>query len=473
MKYLNDEIQKIYFPETRDYFKLDVLSSFNNNSYRTCIISLWNVLLYDVEKKLDHVVKSLKDSSRANELQRLLNDFKENRRGRRNGEELKLLNKVQAETSLLLTHECDVVIQNLKQERNACAHPVVELGTLYSTNRHTVEGLLDQVLKILIRAPFDYQRHFEHIMADTLETFSMYSKNTFSDIDLNCFDKSEYRYMYNKYYKYLMPTQIHQLHDELWRKVIDVNDTTNNIRYFIALLHLIFINTDIIAEHIKSSCENFVDTIVTKINQVDKFDALIILLLRFKNIYGVCYSSQIFYDFIESKLKSSIANLQLIKIIFDPKFEESIRDGSLDSAQLALNLDPNYNISYPMYLLDAFESHCRRNAIIDDLSRITSAINKLCIQYYVKSRNYAQADDTFSRYIRPRIDEGNLDYHETIELVNACNQNHQAWGRGKTIHDHQLVLDYLKGWGIEENELFDLYNANQNFFRSTSLNGKF
>lgn len=58
--------ERIHFGKTRDYFS-EVLSSYQNENYRSSVVMLWSVAVCDIIYKLEHLV-DLYDDSQAKEI---------------------------------------------------------------------------------------------------------------------------------------------------------------------------------------------------------------------------------------------------------------------------------------------------------------------------------------------------------------------------------------------------------------------
>lgn len=453
MQYFDDDIKSIYFAETREYFCVDVVPAFNNGSFRSCIISLWNILLYDLEKKIDYIVESGNiGGGREPKLKALLTEFEEIRQGKKLGQDLDLIQKVVDQTSLISKYELESTIRTLKAERNLCAHPIVETGLVYNTNPHVVRGLIEQTLKILKKLPFDYKSHFDNIMID-IKALSYYNNENMEVINVTDFTKSEFRYLYNKYYRHFDGKDIEKFFLTLFKFVFVSTDpecVKNRNINFVALLHFTYQYKKELASYIDTNKEVLVD-LVDKINEEKVYSLFALYVLRFIDLFLCLNTVEKFSTCIEIKQNNSEDFIVVKEVIVNNKIFLGNFGNKNNSLYYTYGDDQNNPVSLSALLLFQVEKYYIDNGY----PKISDKINELCIRYYSCSGSYNTADKRFEEYIQPRLNAKKFDKTDIAKLAQCCNDNSQTWGRSRASIDHESIANYLKSeeFNLTEEEL--------------------
>lgn len=118
---LEKEVNKIYFSQTREYFK-EVLSSYVNHNYRSAIVVLYTVCLTDIVYKLQELWDMYNDSIAKNILIEMQKEQEVS--SSKSSWEKSLIDNVRSKTELLDT-SADIALKHLYDWRNLCAHPAL------------------------------------------------------------------------------------------------------------------------------------------------------------------------------------------------------------------------------------------------------------------------------------------------------------------------------------------------------------
>ena len=220
--------EKIHFGKTKEYFN-EVLSSYQNDNYRSSVVMLWSVVVCDIVYKLQHLIDLYEDVSASeilNELTALQNNDP-----RSPAWELKLIEDVYEKTDLIDSAELED-LRYLQKQRHLSAHPVLNHNReLHFPNKETVRSLLRNTLEgVLIKPPFYTQKIFDEILSDIRENSS--ALNT---------KKKVKQYVESRYLNRLTQSVELQIYRSLWKLVfkLDNEDCENNRKINLHVLEII------------------------------------------------------------------------------------------------------------------------------------------------------------------------------------------------------------------------------------------
>ena len=116
------DVDKIYFPRTREYFE-EVLTSYSIRNYRSAVVMLYSVAICDLLYKL----QELKDMYNDTVATQILSDVEKERKkkdGSHSKWEWSLVDQIYQETKLL-DDSSHINLNNLYSYRNLSAHPAM------------------------------------------------------------------------------------------------------------------------------------------------------------------------------------------------------------------------------------------------------------------------------------------------------------------------------------------------------------
>ena len=164
---LEEFSERIHFGKTKKYFQ-EVLSSYQNNNYRSSVVMLWSVAVCDIVYKLQNLVDMYADKI----AQEILSELAtmQTDRPRSSEWEIKLVDDVFAKTNLINSAEYEN-LKYLQKQRHLCAHPILNHDReLETPNKETVRSLLRNTLEgLLIKPPFYTQGIFDELLDDISE----------------------------------------------------------------------------------------------------------------------------------------------------------------------------------------------------------------------------------------------------------------------------------------------------------------
>ncbi|GAA4106303.1 hypothetical protein [Zhongshania borealis] len=203
--------ERIHFGKTKEYFA-EVLSSYQNENYRSSIVMLWSVAVCDIVYKLQHLVDLYEDASASVILTELT--ALQNSDPKSSAWEIKLVDDVYGKTNLIDGAEYEN-LRYLQKQRHLSAHPVLNNESeLHTPNKETVRALLRNTLEgLLIKPPFYTQKIFDELIADV-------SDNTEA---LNTAKKVK-RYVESRYLNRLTSDVELQIYRSLWKFVFKLEN---------------------------------------------------------------------------------------------------------------------------------------------------------------------------------------------------------------------------------------------------------
>ncbi|OME29356.1 hypothetical protein NSS98_25065 [Paenibacillus sp. FSL E2-0274] len=142
--------EKIYHPQTKEYFK-EVLSSYSNGNYRSVVVSLYTVVIADLIFKLKDLVDR-EDDAGAKAI--LLEIDKERAKDLASSKwEGKLVERVLTDTRMIELHD-KANLDALKSHRNLSAHPgITQEDLLFTPNKETARAHIRNMLEGILTKP--------------------------------------------------------------------------------------------------------------------------------------------------------------------------------------------------------------------------------------------------------------------------------------------------------------------------------
>ena len=211
--------ENIYNHKTMDYFE-EIISSYNNKSFRSATVMLWSVAVIDLVFKLTDLVDLHEDKS-ARAILKEMSDIQSKDR-KSSKWELKLVEEVSKRTNLLSADNV-CFLEYLYQQRNLSAHPVLDSNLeLHRPNRETVRSLIvNSVDGILSKPPF-FSKDIVGNLVEDLEASKAYIED----------DKDKLKhYLESRFFSKMTPKVEMEVFRSLWKFVFKMeNERSSNNR---------------------------------------------------------------------------------------------------------------------------------------------------------------------------------------------------------------------------------------------------
>lgn len=426
------ELEKVTSNTTKEYLK-EVISSYNSGNYRSTIVVLYSVVVFDLLEKVKilseiyHDDKAMKILSTMKEME-INNDSYSNR-------EKFLLNEIKNKTLLLNDIEYGR-LQNLKQNRDWCAHPVHNQDyKLINPTKEEARALIRNSFEIVFQKEALLSRK---VLKDILET----SKDYYNRMKLDGFENS----INDRFYSKINQATKDQIFKSLWQIVFVLDNEqcikTRESSYY-ALLFLINLNPTYYYEIVKKDSIEY-SNIKFPEDEL-KFESH---HASIKNsplealVYMLSEHPKFYYNMTETAMEIIKAIIQenITYLTISYYLSESIEQhlSKLIEKKSSLNSDTSGYYDTALYDIFAFDDliFLYNKSIelgADDI------VKKFIIDYFIGSKSYANTDDIWNS-IKSILYIFTLD--EFKQLLEGMNQNNQIYG-GRNISS--IMID-IKGY---------------------------
>lgn len=402
--------ERIHFGKTRDYFS-EVLSSYQNENYRSSVVMLWSVAVCDIIYKLEHLV-DLYDDSQAKEILKKVTKVQK-QDDKSSAWEITLIDEVYKTTKLIDGAEHEN-LRYLQKQRHLSAHPVLnQKRELHTPNKETVRSLLRNTLEgLLIKPPFYTQKILNELLSDISENSEALNSR-----------KKVKQYIESRYFSRLTPDVELQLFRSLWKIVFKLEDEKCEKNRLIN-----FQTLEVLASRNKKNIEPAIKKEMDYYNNIASGGTALSYFVYFLSNNSSIY--EILNEDIKLKVRHCIDTDAIGKIVgwfIKDSLEHHYRD-----------------------LLEWIEGDKRPDIDqhkwrfiyeISDSEEWQESVSKLVGAYYSQSRNFDQADSRFRHSLKPNLHLFSLAALEfTIEKSEA---NRQTYARGAAGQDHKKVKDRI------------------------------
>ncbi len=404
MEKIKELAEKIYHHKTKEYFD-EVLSSFENENYRSCIVMLYSVVICDLVFKLT----DLKEIHNDKKAEKILSDLKAGKEENPVSPEWesKLIEKSFTEAKIL---ENDVYthIDTLKRYRNLSAHPVLNsMDILYKPNKELAESMNINILEGLLTKPPTLTKNVFSPFMDEIERI----KNEFSNTErLKTYLESKFFIHFNK-------ELTEYIFKHLWKAVFKSSserEKQNREANYKVLLIIYQKYQDTLFDSIKKQASFFSDFL-------DK-EIIITKLIDFLGRYP-----EVFHT-LEDHCK------ELLKIRVSKDVEKSIKavffsDSLKNHLKYIDSLINGGNCYYHQPYTHVHTLQTNEVNFLYELAKKEGCINdfyNLMVSHYYHSYSFDTATITFKTCIEPYYKDFNREHFET--LLKEANENYQCHG---------------------------------------------
>lgn len=377
---LEKEVNKIYIPQTREYFK-EVLSSYVNHNYRSAIVILYTVCLADIVYKLQELRDMYNDSVAKNILIEIQKE-QEVSTSKSSWEKL-LIDNVCSKTELLDT-SADIALRHLYDWRNLCAHPAFGKDSeLFLPSAEQVAASMRACLDNILTKPSVFVKN----IVDTMSNDINEKRNIFLG------DEEVFiQYIDSKYLQRMSDKMFIKVFRAFWRftfvltdPICENNREINNL----LLEHMFTIKEKLIIKDVEEHVESYTikedDQIISnavyffsKCPKVYAPMSSIMKLMLENNVEGkdIFILTWFMCDNMKEHLKrikhKICVNDKIVKYFMDTYVNEGFKKQLIDySIELAFNAMYFYQSDFVFY-----------NYIVPFCQEMTSAQLKECIRAF-------------------------------------------------------------------------------------------
>lgn len=413
---IDEALEKVKSTETKVYLN-EVISSFNNRNYRSAIVVLYSVVVFDLLNKL----LLLRDVYEDQNAKDIINDVEKMQRENPTSPkwEEHLIEEIKRRTQLINKIDADK-IDNLKHYRNLCAHPIYDQDyKLVNPTKEETRALIRNCFEIVF-------------LKDALLCTDIFS-DLLKDIN-NHFDRVRTKGLENHlkytYYNRMDQAVKDKVFDNLWKFVFILNNedcNKNRVANYYALVYLVKEDKNHYLEIVNSKKEKYCkielsDSKIDYDSYLGRYiDTPISALIYFISEY------EEFYNILSERAKN------LIKIEVEKNFYYEVRaiylsdnmENHIEKIKNGISkicTNGNYYKceSYDClalgeldYLIRTSEKRCCRDIVLYYI-----------IYYFSESKSYRGAARIFEN-IKPFIKD--LNKEQLVKLLEGMNNNSQIY----------------------------------------------
>lgn len=400
--------EKIHFGKTKEYFG-EVVTSYQNQCYRSSVVMLWSVIISDLVYKLQNLVDQYGDTTAS----RILADIKKAQDDdpKSPNWELKLLDDVYNKTDFIDSSEYEN-LRYLQKQRHLSAHPVLRQNLeLYKPNKETVRSLIRNALEgVLIKPPFYTQK----VIAEFLEDLDE------AKVATNSFSKLK-RYISSRYLDRLSQDVELVIFKTVWKLTFKLTDDKCKENRQVNLWVIRAIterHSTRIVEEIKGNVEAYSNIAASG----EPMGFLMFYLAYNPEVYS-CLSE-------DAKLKIKHA-------------KDSTVLGKLYGWFIDGDLNKHFDFLCTWFASDEYptisDQQWEHLLELSDSDEWEERFSKLITVYYCTCRNFDSADRVFVQIVLPYLKYFTKD--STVFMLEKIETNRQVWDRSRAVADHPKLKD--------------------------------
>ncbi len=437
---LFEKHESIYNPKTKLYFE-EVISSYCNRNYRSAIVMLYSIVIYDITAKLKEL-DEIYNQEWAKKTIKEINKLRENNPKSSEWEKL-LLERISQQHDFLSLSIVEA-INHLKEIRNQCAHPAIDNNDeLFSPNRYETDALISRMLDEVLTIPAMFTNKITDYITEQIAKISGYS-------EFNWKNRAQLSKTFNKYFKRMNDKVYIKVFKDMWRLTFLVSNEDCEKNRF---ANTIFIDIMLSERHTLILDELKIEKdFFNKVSNDSKIIKFLCVLI-YRNNYLLTF----FDDFTMSLIKSSkytALDIQLYAWFAFDSIEEYI-----DNLVANTKLHSMSSIIIDHYKNDqVFEQYKER-------------YRKGLIDIYLKSSDFEVADKNFDNFIYPVCKDFSKD--EVLYLISNSETNPQLtrrYGYLNNIHKSKL-LELIDNVKITDDDVKQYIHFN-NFYKKRNDSGE-
>ena len=382
----------IYNAKTKLYFE-EVLSSYNNKNYRSSIVMLYSVVIYDIVAKLKEL-SDLYSQKWATKVLEEINKLRKNNPKSPDWEKV-LIDKISKQDDFLSISVIEA-INHLKEIRNQCAHPAIDNNDeLFTPSRYEADALLNRMLNEILTIPAMFTGKITDYITEQISKIAGYA-------DFKWKDKPTLSKSFYKYFTRMNDRVFTKVFKDMWKLTFYTSNEDCDKNRFANLIFLDIMLSErhtLLIEVIKKDVDYF-----NKISSCSHINRYLTILI-YKNDY--------LWSILDDTAKTLIKNskYELLDVQLFAWFAFDSIEEYLDN------------------LAQKKELHQYSNIIIDNYKNDPKFYNhkeyykNTLIEIYLDSSDFNSADRNFSEFIYPIKED--LTKNDVLKIIEKSEMNPQ------------------------------------------------
>lgn len=404
---------EIYSRKTKEYFD-EILSSYSNGNYRSAIVMLYSVTIFDLLNKLKELADMYDDEKSKKILDEITKSRFDNKRSKSSWEK-ELVDSLYNKTCFLNLEQY-TQLNHLYDYRNFCAHPALneDYELITPSKEITIAHIKNILESILIKSPI-----FIDDIFDSLTEELEFRAEEFEGL-------SEYKYLksflVNKYFSRMNDNMTKKIFKRLWKITFISKDERCNKNRRInrkAIDVLYGYKKDMLEKTIKE--ESFYNS--TDLVNAKAIREMIYFLSSFSNLYGILSND------IKHKIEKLIGDNNDLKII--AWFTKESKEDHLKYLYKEKDLCCEVFDGSLSYLVSIYKNEGIEKELLDFL-----------IEIFSKVKSFFYADFVYDNYIKSHLE--NFSEEQAIRLIESINNNVQINKRNKSEYANNEIVSILK-----------------------------
>lgn len=399
---------QIFFDKSKEYFN-EVISSYNSGNYRSAIVMLWSITVFDILAKLEHLKSIYNDNKAENILKEM--QKKQQKNDKDSTWESELVNQIASQTNIINRAELENLL-NLQKQRHLSAHPVINSNLeLYQPTKEMTKAMIRLVLEsVLTRQPMYTDRIFDNIIKDLSQNRNILTTRE----DVRIFTK-------NKYLNRLGVNETNKIFKQMWKFVFKLDDEQAELNRQVNAKFLA-----VLLQENYHAVENFISNNLDYFNQISSEEKTTKNIIEFFGHFPKLY--KLFNDDVKLRINKYIEKNNS-SIIFCYFIYDDLND-FYNNIKIMIESDKLNDVN-----ITAWQ---RLFSVTDDYFGDTSVFFSTLNKFYASAgyNGYEKADNRFA-IIRHLIKEYSID--ELKELLCISDDNSQCYRRKQSKDDYLFL----------------------------------
>ena len=415
----------IYNAKTKLYFE-EVLSSYNNKNYRSSMVMLYSVVIYDIVAKLKEL-SDLYSQKWATKVLEEINKLRKDNPKSPDWEKV-LIEKISKQDDFLSLSVIEA-INHLREIRNQCAHPAIDNNDeLFTPSRYEADALLNRMLNEILTIPAMFTGKITEYITEQISKIAGYA-------DFKWKDKPTLSKSFNKYFTRMNDKVFTKVFKDMWRLTFYTANEDCDKNRFANLIFLDIMLSErptLLIETVKKESDYF-----NKISSDPHINRYLTILIYRRN-----YLLSLLDDTTKTLIKNS--KHELVDVELYAWFAFDSVEEYLDNLAAKKELQ-----QYSDIIIDNYKNDPK-------FDNYREYFKNILIEIYTNSSDFNSADKNFREFIYPIKED--LTKSDVLKIIEKSEINSQLSKRYEymlTDDRGSKLMEIVKNVGVCEEDIKD------------------